>query len=183
MKFTESQLEQAFISLLEAQGYPHVKGDDIVRGKEEVLIREDLQAFLQERYAEQKIIPVEILGIIRELEKLPASDLYESNKTIMNWVRDGFLLKRENHKDKDIFISLIDYEHPEKNIFKIVNQLEIQGYESLRIPDGILYINGLPLVVFEFKSTIREEASLHSAYVQLTTRYKRDIPDLFKYNA
>ena len=51
MKFTESQLEQAFISLLEAQGYPHVRGEDIVRGKEEVLIREDLQAFLQQRYA------------------------------------------------------------------------------------------------------------------------------------
>ncbi|WP_439490576.1 type I restriction endonuclease subunit R [Algoriphagus sp.] len=183
MNFTESQLEQAFISLLQAQGYPHVRGEEILRGKEEVLIKADLQAFLQKKYAEHKITPVEIFGIIRELEKLPASDLYESNKTIMNWVRDGFLLKRENHKNKDIFISLIDYEHPENNNFKIVNQLEIQGFESLRIPDGILYINGLPLVVFEFKSTIREEASLHSAYVQLTTRYKRDIPDLFKYNA
>lgn len=182
MKFTESQLELAFISLLEAQGYPHVLGEDIVRDNEEVLIREDLQAFLQQTYAAQRITPVEIFGIIRELEKQPASDLYESNKTIMNWVRDGFLLKRENHKEKDIFISLINYEEPEKNIFKVVNQLEIQGFEK-RIPDGILYINGLPLVVFEFKSTIREEASLHSAFVQLTTRYKRDIPDLFKYNA
>lgn len=45
MKFTESQLEQAFITLLEAQGYPYVPGDEIVRGKEEVLIREDLQDF------------------------------------------------------------------------------------------------------------------------------------------
>lgn len=182
MKFTESQLEQAFISLLEAQGYPYVKGYDLIRNKEEVLIREDLQAFLQQTYAAQRITPVEIFGIIRELEKLPASDLYESNKTIMNWVRDGFLLKRENHREKDMFISLINYEDPEKNIFKIVNQLEIQGFEK-RIPDGILYINGLPLVVFEFKSSIREDASLHSAYVQLTTRYRRDIPDLFKYNA
>ncbi|RAI91484.1 type I restriction endonuclease subunit R [Algoriphagus yeomjeoni] len=182
MKFTESQLEQAFISLLEAQGYPHVKGEDMLRGKEEVLIREDLQHYLQQRYLEEKITPNEVNGIIRDLEKLPASDLYETNKTIMNWVRDGFLLKREDHTRKDIFISLIDYEQPERNIFKIVNQLEIQGFEK-RIPDGILYVNGLPLVVFEFKSSIREEASLHSAYVQLTTRYKRDIPDLFKYNA
>src|SRR5690554_621272 len=183
MKFTESQLEQVFISFLEAQGYPHVKGEDIVRGKEEVLIREDLRDFLQERYTAERITSSEISGIIRELEKLPASDLYETNKTIMNWVRDGFLLKRENHQHKHIFISLIDYEHPKNNIFKIVNQLEIQGFESLRIPDGILYINGLPLVVFEFKSSVREEARLHSAYVQLTNRYRRDIPDLFKYNA
>jgi len=182
MKFTESQLEQAFIALLGEQGYPYVPGEEISRGKEEVLIREDLQGFLMERYAAQKITPVEIFSIIRELEKLPASDLYETNKTIMHWVRDGFLLKRENHKNKDIFISLIDYEQPEKNRFKFVNQLEIQGFEK-RIPDGILYINGLPLVVFEFKSSIRETASLFSAYDQLTNRYRRDIPDLFKYNA
>lgn len=183
MKFTESQLEQAFISLLKAQGYPHVKGHEINRSREEVLIREDLQAFLQQRYTDQRITPVEIFRVIRDLEQLPASDLYESNKTVMDWVRDGLLLKRENHRHKDIFISLIDYEHPERNIFKFVNQLEIQGFESFRIPDGILYVNGLPLVVFEFKSTIREEASLHTAYVQLTTRYRRDIPELLKYNA
>ncbi len=47
MKFTESQLEQAFISLLEVQGYPYVPGEEIVRGKEEVLIREDLQDFFK----------------------------------------------------------------------------------------------------------------------------------------
>ncbi len=76
------------------------------------------------------------------------------------------------------------------NIYKMVNQLEIEGTSTggqnnpLRIPDGILYINGLPLVVFEFKSAIREEnATLHDAYVQLTTRYRRDIPKLFVYNA
>lgn len=64
----------------------------------------------------------------------------------------------------------------------MVNQFEIEGFHK-RIPDGILYINGLPLVVFEFKSAIRESAAIHDAYMQLTTRYKRDIPELFKYNA
>jgi type I restriction enzyme R subunit len=68
------------------------------------------------------------------------------------------------------------------NIFKVVSQLEIYGYEK-RTPDAILYINGLPLVVFEFKSAIREEATIHDAFVQLTVRYRRDIPELFKYNA
>ena len=53
----------------------------------------------------------------------------------------------------------------------------------MRIPDLILYINGLPLVVFEFKTAIQENTTIHDAYVQLTTRYKRDIPELFKYNA
>lgn len=42
MKFSESPLEQAYISLLEAQGYHHEKGEEIVRGKEEVLIKVNL---------------------------------------------------------------------------------------------------------------------------------------------
>jgi len=40
----------------------------------------------------------------------------------------------------------------------------------------------LPLVVFEFKTAIREEATIFDAFKQLTIRYRRDIPELFKYN-
>ena len=71
---------------------------------------------------------------------------------------------------------------PDHNIYKFVSQLEIVGAEK-RIPDGIIYINGLPLVVFEFKSSIRAEASVFDAFNQLTVRYRRDIAELFKYNA
>ncbi|MEM6772734.1 MAG: type I restriction endonuclease, partial [Bacteroidota bacterium] len=72
----------------------------------------------------------------------------------------------------------------DNNIYRFVTQLEITGVDNQkRIPDGILYINGLPLVVFEFKSAVREEVNIHEAYVQITTRYRRDIPALFKYNA
>lgn len=107
---------------------------------------------------------------------------------------------------KDLYIELIDYsnlpptlvpkagelttvvaEEPAKyetghNIYKIVNQLEIQGYEK-RIPDAIVYINGIPLVVIEFKSAIKENTTIKNAYDQLIIRYKRDIPELLKYNA
>lgn len=48
--------------------------------------------------------------------------------------------------------------NPPLNRIKIVNQLKISGKDNqTRIPDGILYINGLPLVVFEFKSAVREQ--------------------------
>lgn len=61
-----------------------------------------------------------------------------------------------------LFIQPIDFEHPENNIFRIVNQLEIQGTER-RIPDGIVFVNGLPLVVLEFKSAVKEETTIHNA--------------------
>ena len=182
MKFTEAQLEQAIIEILVDEGYPHVLGDTLQCDPADVLIKDDLRAFLGEHYAAEGITPTEIELIIRKIEVLPASDLYGSNKAFMKLVSDGFLLKRDDRNQKDLFVHLIDYTHADLNIYKIVNQLEINGFEK-RIPDGILYINGLPLVVFEFKSAIREEATIHDAYIQLTVRYRRDIPDLLKYNA
>ena len=182
MKFTEASLEAAIIQLLEQQGFSHVLGGMLVRDPSEVLIKGDLRQFLQSQYANDGITVSEIESILRSLESKPASDLYDSNKSIMKMVSNGFLLKREDHNQKDIFIQLIDYSDTDRNIYKVVNQLEIQGYEK-RIPDTILYINGLPLVVFEFKTAIREECTIHDAYIQLTVRYKRDIPELFKYNA
>lgn len=182
MKFTEAQLEQAFIELLGQEEIPHMLGGDIIRSEEEVLIKEDLKAFLLNQYKADNLTESEADQIIRQLEIYPSSDLYESNKAIMKLVSDGFLLKREDRSQKDIWVYLIDYNESNNNTYKIVNQLEIVGYQR-RIPDGIMYINGLPLVVFEFKSAIRENATVHDAYVQLTTRYKRDIPELFKYNA
>ena len=182
--FTEAKLEQAIIELLRRQGYKHFEGACVEREATEVLIKSDLRKFLAKRYKDDEITESEIDSVIRKLELLSASDLYESNKAVMRLVMDGYDLKREDRSQKDIHIDLIDYDkdNTDKNIFRMVNQLEISGYEK-RIPDGILYINGLPLVVFEFKSAVREDATIHDAYVQLTTRYRRDIPELFKYNA
>lgn len=204
MKFTEEKLEQAFIELLGIENYPHHTGNGLSRALDEVLIEEDLRNYLLSKYACKELTLTEANSIILQLKILPASDLYESNKTIMRWLRDGFILKREDRNQKDIHIELIDYSGlesqlgssaldtvvaerslkylPDHNIYKFVNQLEITGTEK-RIPDGIIYINGLPVVVFEFKSAIREEATVFDAFNQLTVRYRRDIPELFKYNA
>ena len=181
-KFTEEKLELAFIELLENQGINYQFGKEIVRNESEVLLEDDLKEYLKSRYKTENITDSEITGIVRKLHSYPASDLYDSNKSIMKLISDGFILKREKADDKDIYIEFINYEDVNSNNFKIVNQLEIMGYEK-RIPDGILYINGIPLVVFEFKSAIREEATIHDAFIQLTVRYRRDIPELFKYNA
>ena len=198
MKFTEAQLEQSFIDLLKQEDMIHLVGNDIRKVEydgvsepptlyghitsEKVLIESDIIAYLKSQYASENITDSEIQMIIREFENLPASDLYDSNKTFMDKLSNGFLLKREDRAQKDIYIQLIDYSEKDNNQYRIVNQLAIKGYET-RIPDLILYINGFPLVVFEFKTAIQENTTLNHAYVQITTRYKRDIPELFKYNA
>ena len=207
MKFTEETLEQAVIELFAAEQIPHTNGMFIHKEMSDVLLRDDAKDYLLNKYAHEDITLNEINSIIRQLEVLPAGALYESNKLILKMVADGFPFKREDRTKKDLFIQLLDYstlkkaeglvaamqlnlaaepevayETADKNIYRIVNQLEIQGYEK-RIPDAIIYINGLPLVVFEFKTAVKEDCTIKDAYTQLTVRYKRDIPELLKYNA
>ena len=182
MKFTETQLESVFANQLEQEGYKHQKGGTISRKEDEVLIESDLREFLLTRNRNNGITKNEVESIILRLKTLPASDLYESNKEFMQMLSDGFSLKREDRSKKDIWIYLIDYSEDNQNTYKFVNQLEITGTQK-RIPDGILYINGIPVVVFEFKTAIQENTTIYDAYIQLTVRYQRDIPELFKYNA
>ena len=182
MGFNEHALELSIMELFQDEGYTHLTGNQIHREKSEVLLIEDLKNYLADRYAAEGITAVEIDSIIRKLRSISGT-LYEENKTFICMLMDGFILNREDRSKKDIFINLLDYERPERNNFKIINQVEIQGYEQLRIPDGIVYVNGMPLVVLEFKSAVNENTTILDAYTQLTVRYKRDIPELFKYNA
>lgn len=182
MKFTEESLEKAVIELFREVDIPHVHGQDIHRVPEDILFHEDLRQYLGTRYAPEDVSDSEISSIIRKLESLPSSSLYESNRQFMELVSNGFNLVREDRAKKDFHVELIDKSKIESNLFKIVNQLEIKGLEK-RIPDAIVYINGIPLVVIEFKSAIKENTTILDAHTQLTVRYRRDIPNLLKYNA
>ncbi len=183
MSFNEHALELSIIELLQNKGYIHQTGSELLREKSEVLIVDDLKEYLRTQYASAALTESEIDSIILSLRTVGGT-LYEANKTILSVIIDGFVFNREDREKKDIFIELINYREPKKNIFKIVNQLEIEGYNyQLRIPDGIIYVNGLPLVVLEFKTAIQENTTIMDAYTQLTVRYQRDIPEIFKYNA
>lgn len=65
MKYTESQLEQAFISLLETEGYNYINGKELTRASnQDVLLRDDLRSFLLARYSDLEDIELE--SIINE---------------------------------------------------------------------------------------------------------------------
>lgn len=180
MSFNEAELEEAFKELFGENGYDCYHGNEINRNINEVLIEKDLRSYLKRRYS---ITDSEIDSIIQRFKNISVSSVYDANKEFFTLLTDGFLFKRENIDDNDIFIHLLDFEDRSNNIFKFVNQVEIEGSIN-RIPDGIVFINGIPVVVLEFKSAIREEeATIFDAYNQLTIRYQRDIPELFKYNA
>ena len=181
--FNEHALEMSIMELFKDEGYIHLNGSQIHRERTEVLLQEDLKQYLYNRYAKDGITPSEVDGILLMLRNISGT-LYEANKAFYKLLCDGFILNRKDRTQKDIYIELIDFDTPENNIFKAVNQFEIEGINNqLRIPDGIVFVNGIPVVVLEFKSAVKENTTIMDAYKQLTVRYRRDIPEIFKYNA
>ena len=125
MKFTEAQLENVFTELLANEGYPHHLGNTLNRAEDEVVLEDDLHSFLATHYAKENITTTEIEGVVLQLKTLPSSDLYESNKRFMRMLSDGFILKREDPNQKDMYINLVDYSETDNNIYKFVNQQSI----------------------------------------------------------
>ena len=179
--FDEAQLEQSIIDLFGQEDYQYTPGGNIVREQSDVLLRDDLMDFLKAQYKREGITDIEVQTAIKKIES-EVGTLYENNRQVMRYLMDGFTIKREDPTKAPLFINPIDFDKPRRNIFRLVNQLEIQG-EELRRPDAIVYVNGLPVVVMEFKSAIKEDTTIENAYTQLTVRYRQDIPQLFKYNA
>lgn len=183
INFNEHSLEISIMELFQDEGYLYMNGEQIHRERSEVLLTDDLRQYLLNRYAKDGLTVTEVDGILLRLKSISGT-IYEANKTFCKLLCDGFILNREDRTQKDLYIQLVDYDHPENNIFKIVNQFEIEGVGGqLRIPDGIVFLNGIPAVVLEFKSAVKENTTIMDAYTQLTVRYRRDIPELFKYNA
>lgn len=182
--FNEKQLEESIIALLQEQGYEHVKGEAIERDLDEVVLRDDLRTYLSNRYSSDGITDTEVEAAIRVIVQKQGLSLYEENRHTLSLLMDGFSLKREDASKQNLYIYPIAYDEKNlrHNIFKVVNQFDIVEGEH-RIPDAIVFVNGLPVVVFEFKNALKQNTTIEDAYKQLTIRYRRDIPSLFKYTA
>lgn len=181
--FTEATLEGVIVDAIAAKGYTHVPGDLLAREYDDVLIEADLRSFLMSRYGANGITTAEINQIIGSLRAVSNSPLYDANRTVFRKIVEGENYVRIDRSQKDFYLQMIDFDHPENNILKVCNQVIIKGPQQKRIPDTIIYINGLPMIVWEYKSTVKPDTTIYDAFEQITIRYTRDIPELFKYNA
>ena len=181
----ESQIEKSAIMLLtEKLGYRHFdckEQDDTGRvNEEEVVIRSVLEQKVKELNPglPQKALE-DAIEAVTKIDRL--STLADANREMMNLLRQGVLVKftRPDGKSQQEFVKVIDWENPRQNDFLVVSQLWIQGINRLR-PDLIIFVNGIPLITIELKNS---SVTVESAYRDNLTRYRKDIPDLFIYNA
>lgn len=180
-KFYESEYEEALIELLKEQGWEYTCGVNIPRNNREVLLTDDLKEYLQSRYAELTTDDLE--EVINHLRHVSGQTHFDLLRNTYYLVRDGYRYIR--HSDGKIFdIEYLDFNtHNENNIYRCVNQFEV-GYglkNDIRIPDVMLFVNGIPLCIFELKNPTDDMATIADAYEQIHIRYKRDIPHLLRY--
>lgn len=176
----ESEYEEALIDLLHSEGWQYTNGKTIHRSVREALLVDELKASLLDRY--DNLTPQDAEEIVTRLRHVPGQTHFERLRNTFVLVRDGFRYTRNNDGAK-FDIKFVDFDNPEKNTFRVVNQLEV-GYglrEEVRIPDVLLYVNGIPLCIFELKNPTKEDATIADAYEQIHTRYMRDIPHLLRY--
>lgn len=180
-KYYESDYEEALIDLLEQQGWEYTHGGSIARNNREVLLVNDLTEYLKRRYADLQ--PSDTEEIINRLRHVSGQTHFELLRNTYYLMRDSFRYTR--NQDGHIFdIEFVDFDpHNENNIYRCVNQFEV-GYglkDDVRIPDVLLFVNGIPLCIFELKNPTDFNATIVNAYEQIHTRYKRDIPHLLRY--
>jgi type I restriction enzyme R subunit len=188
-KLHESDIEQMLIDLLKAKKYDYLYGPDIAPDGEypmrsrfdEVVLRDKLENAVKRLNPSLPwLVQDEAVKIAMRLE---STDMLVNNETFHRMLTEGIPVTiTKNGMERGERVWLVDFNNPWNNEFTVVNQFTIIENGHNRRPDVILFVNGLPLIIFELKNAADENATLQSAYRQIET-YKQQIPSLFTYNA
>ena len=189
IKFTESSLEIAVIEQLQELGYDYAIDTD------QWCLSRALDSFINEELLLDRLmainpgVKVSVLEqAISRIKTLDNPSLFERNHIVHRWLTDGMQVE-DYESDVNPLVRFLDFARPDNNVFQVANQLKFKENRNLRIPDVIIFVNGIPLVVFELKSIeYNEDTFIERAYEQLgrngeSDGYRYDIPTLFNYNA
>lgn len=178
---TEAAYENSVIELFQHMGYTQVYGPDIDS--------RDFNSPLYLDILEDSIFRINpnvpksaIQEALFKIKNFDNGELLQQNKIFMDYLQNGITVKYlENGEQRSTIVYLIDYKNVDNNSFIVANQWTFVENSEKR-PDVLLFINGLPLVLFELKSPSREETDSSQAYRQIRN-YMKEIPSMFIYNA
>ena len=181
-RFCESDFENAFISFLEDAGWDYLVGGNVKReSTRDVIIRDDLETFLRRGNAD--LLEEEIKQLAENVRLVGAETHFATLHKVYGWMVNGMQFTPQSGLAR--MVALIDFENPDNNIFRAVNQFSVDymnnGQVKTRRPDIVLFVNGLPLCIIELKNPADGNATVFDAWEQINVRYWRDIPHLLHY--
>lgn len=191
----ESSIEQFAMDLFQSLGWEYVFGPDIApdteksnvgiarrKSFEDVLLLDILEKRL--KHINPHIPHDAIHDAIKTISHIPHQypDLMSNNEAFHRLLTEGIRVTyRKNGEEKGDIVTIIDFSNPDNNDLFAVNQFTVVENNINKRPDIVLFVNGIPLAVFELKNPAIENATIKSAYNQMQT-YKQTIPSLFSYN-
>ncbi|SDY24205.1 type I restriction endonuclease subunit R [Thermoactinomyces sp. DSM 45892] len=181
MAYTEANYENAVIEVFrDTLGYDYVYGPDMTRDHNEPLYMDELLPSL--RRVNPKLPESALTEAVYKLRNIESGTVFQKNFLFMEYLQNGISVNFfDKGKPRADLVRLVDFENINRNTFTVANQWEVVE-NSRKRPDVIVFLNGLPIVVFELKSPSREETDTSEAFRQLRN-YMIEIPSLFTYNA
>lgn len=187
----EQDVEEGAIDLLAFLGYrdmrsaeynaPNVEIDaERDNDHHKVILKPRLMAALKRN---NPSLPEEVYTeALRQFEAIPDSaDLLANNRAFHKLLIEGApVTEHVNGQEHTYAVKAIDFNNVQANDFMVTNQFTIDG-KSKRRPDIVVFVNGLPVVLFELKNQANANVDIGDAYNQLQT-YKQEISDFMAYN-
>jgi type I restriction enzyme R subunit len=199
---TEQQLEDIALEWLEGAGWRHVFGPDIAPETQSEERKDFSTVFLAGRLhaALRRLNPEASSEVLDEAFRIvtrpDSPDLLTNNRAFHKMLTEYVPVPFRDAEGRDdtAQIRLIEWNgnQLEANDWLAVNQFTViepkyvTGSQEVdrkdnRRPDIVLFVNGLPLTLFELKNATNEQATVQSAFRQVQT-YKAQIESLFTYN-
>jgi len=181
MPYTEANYENAVIEVFrDTLGYGYTYAPDIARDYSDPLYLQELLPAL--RRVNPQLPEAALTEAVYKLRHFEGGTVLQKNIQFMDYLQNGVSVNYyDQGEQRAALVYLVDYENVERNSFTVANQWTIVENSEKR-PDIIVFLNGLPVAVFELKSPSREETDASEAYRQLRN-YMLEIPSLFVYNA
>jgi type I restriction enzyme R subunit len=188
--FSESIVEDATLTWLGGLQYSIEHGPQIVPGElsperaslSEVVLSDRFRTALRKL---NPALPAEALAeAFRKVTVPQHPSLIANNRAFHRMLVNGIAVECRR-KDGSIgaeIVRLIDFDDPDANDWLAVNQFTVIEGQHNRRPDVVMFVNGLPLAVFELKNAADEDADIWAAFHQFQT-YQEQIPSLFVHNA
>lgn len=186
---TEAELELLVLDALAGLGWATAQGPEIDPESDrperadyrEVVLRGRLARGIRRLNPEldEDAIDEVVMAVVAPESQSPMEENWRAYRLLTQGV--SVEIRTPDGSPRTVRARLIDFGDPQANDLLAVSQFRVQGQHQNRRPDVMLFVNGLPLVLFELKRAGAQGASLRGAFNQIGT-YLRDIPDLFTWN-
>jgi len=176
---SESEFENDLINIFKKNEYNYIHNKNLNRKKSDIILKDRLRSSLINinKNATSKSIELAIDKIISNKSDNPKVE----NKNQYKHLSEGISVKLDTNEYETLYP--IDFDNPSNNDFLVVNQLQVRFRDNpIQIPDVVVFVNGIPLAVFELKSDNESAETLKDAYNQITNKYLSKAPNLFFYN-